>query len=195
MIRLNCKTNRKSITFNQIDSSLIKKYGFCWCGLDLYADGDTIFIFGKGQGTITSARVSFVGRGQKVNAVIQNNNIVSAICSRFNIEETGDYLLHIRFGMLTDDGLSFTIDGIFDIVVNTRKCTNCGRELSESQFYRRGNKLQSWCIDCQKQHGRLRNGTTGEYRNDPTVSQATDQQLWDELKRRGYEGEVTKHMK
>jgi hypothetical protein len=27
------------------------------------------------------------------------------------------------------------------------------------------------------------------------LSKATDQQLWDELKRRGYEGEVTKHMK
>lgn len=31
--------------------------------------------------------------------------------------------------------------------------------------------------------------------NKVSLDKATDQQLWDELKRRGYEGEVTKHMK
>lgn len=46
----------------------------------------------------------------------------------------------------------------------TRTCARCGRELPTSDFYPKGNGLQSWCKECCKQHGRLRNGTTGKYR-------------------------------
>lgn len=45
-----------------------------------------------------------------------------------------------------------------------RRCAKCGRLLPTSDYYAKGNGLQSWCKDCCKAHGRLRNGTTGKYR-------------------------------
>lgn len=48
-----------------------------------------------------------------------------------------------------------------------KQCTKCHRILPESEFYvrRDNNTLQSQCKDCCKAHGRLRNGTTGIYKN------------------------------
>ena len=48
----------------------------------------------------------------------------------------------------------------------TKVCAKCGRELPVSEYYAKGDKLQSYCKDCMKEHGRLRNGTTGEYRQE-----------------------------
>ena len=45
-----------------------------------------------------------------------------------------------------------------------RECPKCGRVLSVSEFYAKGNGLQSWCKDCCRERGRRRNGTTGKYR-------------------------------
>ena len=68
-----------------------------------------------------------------------------------------------------------------------RKCSKCGRELPVSEFYAKGKYLQAYCKDCMKEHGRLRNGTTGEYRQpDDGLSRYTDKELYDELKSRGY---------
>lgn len=48
----------------------------------------------------------------------------------------------------------------------TKLCSKCGRVLPISEFYPRvnGKGVQSWCKDCCRSHGRLRNGTTGVYR-------------------------------
>lgn len=52
-------------------------------------------------------------------------------------------------------------------IENLRRCTKCGKYKDTSQFYRRGlNGLQYQCIECCKAHGRLRNGTTGIYRQE-----------------------------
>lgn len=48
----------------------------------------------------------------------------------------------------------------------TKVCAKCGRELPVSEYYAKGDKLQAYCKDCMKEHGRLRNGTTGEYRQE-----------------------------
>ena len=52
-------------------------------------------------------------------------------------------------------------------------CTKCGRVLSEDNFYIRRDKgtYQSWCIDCCKAHGRLRNGTTGIYKKQENMNE------------------------
>ncbi len=55
-----------------------------------------------------------------------------------------------------------------DLTENTRRCPKCGRVLPKSEFYPKGKGLQSWCKDCCKSHGRLRNGTTGIYRKEIT---------------------------
>lgn len=48
-----------------------------------------------------------------------------------------------------------------------RKCPNCGNTLPESEFYDKNesNTLQSHCIMCCREHGRLRNGGTGVYKD------------------------------
>ena len=54
-----------------------------------------------------------------------------------------------------------------------RMCPKCGRVLSEANFYIRRDKgtYQSWCIDCCKAHGRLRNGTTGIYKKQENMDE------------------------
>ena len=46
-------------------------------------------------------------------------------------------------------------------------CQKCGKEKPISEFYRRGDVEggQSYCKDCDKGHGALRNGVTGVYRS------------------------------
>lgn len=80
-----------------------------------------------------------------------------------------------------------------------KECTKCHRLLDEKEFYVKRSTtdgLQSWCKDCVKARGRLRNGTTGEYRTldkvytNPNLAVFTPRQLIDELKARGYTGEL-----
>lgn len=54
-----------------------------------------------------------------------------------------------------------------------RRCTKCGRELPESEFYVRRDTggLQSWCIRCCRNHGMLRNGSTGIYRKEEPLNE------------------------
>lgn len=54
-----------------------------------------------------------------------------------------------------------------------KRCAKCGRLLPTSDYYAKGNGLQSWCKDCCKAHGRLRNGTTGKYRTPEKESSET----------------------
>lgn len=65
-------------------------------------------------------------------------------------------------------------------------CTNCGRELPIIEFYSKNGVAggQSHCKECVKAHGRLRNGTTGVYR-EPVPILFSDLELMDEAKKRG----------
>ena len=54
-----------------------------------------------------------------------------------------------------------------------KRCSKCGRLLPTSDYYAKGNGLQSWCKECCKAHGRLRNGTTGKYRTPERESSET----------------------
>lgn len=61
-----------------------------------------------------------------------------------------------------------------------KKCPKCGLYKDESQFYKRGeNGLQSHCIDCCKAHGRLRNGTTGIYREEEVINDKKEKDMED----------------
>ena len=51
----------------------------------------------------------------------------------------------------------------------TKRCSKCGRELPLTEFYPRKDTkdgVQSRCKECDKAHGRLRNGTTGKYKKE-----------------------------
>lgn len=74
--------------------------------------------------------------------------------------------------------------------IKTKKCSKCGRELPLSEFYlKRGasDGLQAWCKECQKE--RVRNYHINKYCN-PDLAQFTPRQLIEELRLRGYTGEI-----
>lgn len=58
------------------------------------------------------------------------------------------------------------MEGLKPSKPETKVCAHCGMEKPIGSFYKKGEfgGTQSWCKKCQKEHGRLRNGSTGEYR-------------------------------
>ena len=71
--------------------------------------------------------------------------------------------------------------------VEMKVCPHCGIEKPVGSFYKRNEQggTQSWCKKCQKEHGRLRNGSTGEYRtpdeesSDKQVSSSNNNKMED----------------
>lgn len=77
--------------------------------------------------------------------------------------------------------------------ITTKVCPKCGRELPTSEFNKSSkNKdgLQSWCRECQRE-AQKRVPKIKDVRSDNPLSAYTPRQLMAELKRRGYDGELT----
>lgn len=77
--------------------------------------------------------------------------------------------------------------------VRTKKCSKCGRELPASEFYvKKGaaDGLQAWCKECQKTQA-IRFASKAHYKCcNPELGRFTPRQLIEELKNRGYTGEL-----
>lgn len=78
--------------------------------------------------------------------------------------------------------------------IKTKRCPKCGRELPASEFYvKKGaaDGLQAWCKKCQKaaSHNRFASKAHCKCCN-PELAQFTPRQLIEELKNRGYTGEL-----
>ena len=75
-------------------------------------------------------------------------------------------------------------------------CRKCHEIKPRTEFYpsmTHKDGLQTHCKAFDKEHGRLRNGTTGEYRDiHEELNKYSSRQLADELKLRGYEGNLKK---
>ena len=64
----------------------------------------------------------------------------------------------------------------------TKKCKNCGRELPFTHFSKKGTGYRSICKECEKRE----EGATDKFKD------FTSRELIEELKARGYEGQLTK---
>ena len=64
----------------------------------------------------------------------------------------------------------------------TKKCKCCGKELPLSHFSRRGTGYRTICMECEKRES----GATDKFKD------FTSRELIDELKARGYEGQLQK---
>ncbi len=78
--------------------------------------------------------------------------------------------------------------------IKTKRCPKCGRELPLSEFYVKNSAadgLQPWCKECQKiaSHNRFTSKAHCNHCN-PDLAQFTPRQLIEELRHRGYTGEI-----
>ena len=83
-----------------------------------------------------------------------------------------------------------------------KRCKRCGRELDESEFYkhkRTKDGLQPYCKECQRELTRMRIKPKlpqlkvpqiGGGKVNPELAAFTPRQLMEELKARGYTGEL-----
>lgn len=81
-----------------------------------------------------------------------------------------------------------------NLEVRTKKCSKCGRELPVSEFYvKKGaaDGLQAWCKECQKTANYKRFASKAHYKGcNPELGRFTPRQLIEELRHRGYTGEI-----
>lgn len=78
--------------------------------------------------------------------------------------------------------------------IKTKRYPKCGRELPASEFYVKNSAadgLQTWCKECQKiaSHNRFTSKTHSKCCN-PELGRFTPRQLIEELRHRGYTGEL-----
>jgi len=189
------KPSSRCLTFNNEISTKAHKMGLRYLDVHTSSDGRLYMILTTVETLLNPPRLTYNTRSTSITACVSSIDLTTQICNHFG-KGDGDYYIRITDNTLPSDkyNICVVLEEVLDSqpidVYKTRKCSKCGRVLPESQYYRKGDTLQSWCIDCCKEHGRLRNGTTGEYRTNPTITEATDQELYNELKRRGFEGEL-----
>ena len=191
----------RSFTFSQYISERVFNEGLFFMKAE-YDNGTFVISFSK-EHKPGFAKLSFNLQGRKPSATVSNKSFADKICAFFG-ECEGHVNLYVKTSDFYEVGDHLemyckqqierqTIEGGEQQLMKT--CPKCNRTLPMSDFYvmrSRPDGHSSYCKECNRAHGRLRNGTTGEYRQEPTISQATDKQLYDELKRRGYEGKLTK---
>lgn len=69
-----------------------------------------------------------------------------------------------------------------EFTAETKKCKNCGKELPLTHFCKRGTGYHNICNDCLKRES----SATDKFKD------FSSHELIDELKARGYEGQLTK---
>lgn len=77
--------------------------------------------------------------------------------------------------------------------IQTKTCTVCGKTLPISDFYRKSSSPDGYycsCKDCQKAQIKKSRMTKGNKDKDSMLSEFTAKELIDELKSRGYYGEL-----
>lgn len=75
-----------------------------------------------------------------------------------------------------------TIETKPEFTGETKKCKYCGKELPLSHFSKRGTGYRNICMECEKRE----TGSTDRFKD------FTSKELIEELKARGYEGQLTK---
>ena len=201
MITVHNKANCRTVTLNKVISERAYHEGMSYAYIGDDNKGNGIYIvLTTESGNGSFHKLSFNTKNKQSTGIVSNYSMVQQICEYFGQPE-GDYYFKIE-DIQVKDPLNYIALKITQIIdaqplepAKEKRCPKCGRMLPMSEFYTmtsRPDGHSSYCKECNREHGRLRNGTTGEYRANPTISEATDNQLYDELKRRGYDGKLTR---
>lgn len=145
------------------------------------------------------AKISFNTHISNVSSSFSNKYLVNSICKHFCLGR-GDFSLKI------EESPGFTTQKNQEVMVfklsrneqtePTKVCQNCGRELPMSMFVSggKGKGKKKICKECYREY--RRNLTSeAESKNTqpkPDLSQFADKELYEELKRRGWSGKLTK---
>lgn len=167
MITVHNKINSRSITFNPVLSLFLKEQKFDMAGLYDFEGRLFINFFRMNDDKILHHYLTakLSYNSNNPSATLSSIEIVSEIFKHHNLPE-GDFYFKI-LNRPIEEGAVY---GIYNIEI-------------EGVFDIPTNEIQVTIEN------------NDNFINKVSLDKATDQQLWDELKRRGYEGEVTKHMK
>lgn len=143
------------------------------------------------------------------NAVVTGKRVVNPIIEHYGIKEsTLSYFRYTESVVLPEetDAIVIQIDekiserpvrrrGEVAEAKQTKFCPICQRTLPVSEFYSNASKrdgLSSECRECHKEYDRKAREGERKIQTDNCLSDFTGKQLYGELKRRGYEGRLTK---
>ena len=201
MVTVHNKANCRTVTINKFISEQAYNQGMKYA-YSLYSEDYKAYflVLTKLEGYDNASTLAFNTKNKQSTGIISNYQMVQDICKFFG-QPDGDYYFRIK-KVESKDPENHIVMRLMTVIdaqplepAKEKRCPKCGRMLPMSEFYTmtsRPDGHSSYCKECNREHGRLRNGTTGEYRTNPTLTEATDKQLYDELKRRGYEGKLTK---
>lgn len=174
MICVHCKPGSMSITLNKYITAEIREKGKTLACID--EDGDKAYLCLENGRTAHGDYVTLRYNTRNNNAIIYSAAIVKRICDIYGIED-GDYYFIVE--RVEDEGhyICLQLVGITD-----------------GQWY-----TPSLCKDVEQQENAGTDNaacctTSASTTALPalTLDTATDEQLYDELRRRGYEGTLTK---
>ena len=167
MITVHNKINCRSITFNPVLSLFLKEQKFDMAELSDFEGRLIISFFRMNEDKRFYPKLSakLSYNSNNPSASLSSIEIVSEIFKHHNLPE-GDFYFKISNSPIEEGA----VYGLYSIEI-------------EGVLFIPTNEIQVTIEN------------NDNFINKVSLDKATDQQLWDELKRRGYEGEVTKHMK
>lgn len=161
------KKGHCQITINKVLTKKLYDAGYKCVSLDysIGSEGKRLYLNFFKEEKSYGAKIHYtIGSDDKKMycSMICSKVIVKQICETHKLDR-GSFVFACAEGYRDDHSIF-----IWPFEQIGKMCTKCGKVKPMSQFYKKGEKgLQSHCKDCMKAHGRLRNGSTGVYREEP----------------------------
>ena len=166
MITVHNKPNCRGITFNLDISDFLKRCNLNYVEFRYSGDFPSL-VFYKEMKSGCVKLLPLKNNGKNVSFIVSNHKIVHDICNVFKLEE-GDY--HFSFINTLHQAIDIRDISLFTIILDKVLDKQPISIMQEGQE----NDIISVQIEF-------------------ALSKCTDRQLWDELKRRGYEGKLYRH--
>lgn len=190
-ISVHNRPGSRSITLSQYISERLFNEGMQYVKAEYFT-----LTFCK-EGKEGFAKLSYNLQGNKPSASFSKKAFVDSICSFFCVG-VGNYYFETSELKPRDEVMEIYCVNIYERQPiggsdkhKTKTCPKCQRTLPMSEFYVMTSRPDGHSTFCKECNG-IQLQCRDEQKAEPAISQATDRQLYDELKRRGYDGKLTK---